>query len=128
MMGGWAGNTYDVFEGKDLKIAEKIQQRRLQLIVHSCLYYELNQSVVPDVVWDTWARELVRLQKEYPAIAKEVMYAKEFEGFDGSTGFDLPIRDEWVMLKAKKLLRIRNYAGKKEEKPKKTKQVKTKLF
>lgn len=121
-------NTYELFTGKELSVAEKIQQRRLQLLVHSCLYYELNQSIVPDVVWDKWAKELVQLQKDYPGIAKEVVWADAFKEFDGSTGFDLPIRDEWVMRKAKQFLQVGNYAGKKEEKPKKTKQVKTKLF
>ena len=117
-------NTYELFTGKELSVAEKIQQRRLQLLVHSCLYYELNQSIVPDVVWDKWAKELVQLQMDYPKIAKEVIWADAFEGFDGSTGFDLPIRDEWVMNKAKQLCKY----GKPQTKPKSTKLVKTRLF
>lgn len=117
-------NTYDIFTGEELKIAEKIQQRRLQLLVHSCIYYELNQNNVPDATWDKWAKELVQLQMDYPDIAKEVVWAEAFEGFDGSTGFDLPIRDEWVMNKAKQLCKY----GKPQTKPKSTKLVKTRLF
>lgn len=97
--------TYEIFKGNDLEIAEKIQQRRLQILVHSCIYYELNQSNIPDTTWDKWAKELVQLQKDYPNIAKEVVYADAFDGFDGSTGFDLPLKDEWVMNKAKQLCR-----------------------
>ena len=33
---------YDIFKGEDLAIAEKIQQRRLQMIIHSCIYYTMN--------------------------------------------------------------------------------------
>ena len=38
-------NTYDIYTGKDLEIAELIQQRRLQILVHSRIYYELNQNI-----------------------------------------------------------------------------------
>ena len=110
-------NTYDVFKGKDLEIAELIQQRRLQILVHSCIYYELNMSNIPDTTWDKWAKELVKLQKDYSNIAKEVVWADAFEGFDGSTGFDLPLKDEWVMNKARQLCK---YSVKKQQ-PKTTK-------
>lgn len=105
--------TYEIFQGEELKVAELIQQRRLQLLVHSCIYYELNKNLIPDLTWDRWARELVKLQEQYPDIAKEVIYADAFLGFDGSTGFDLPIRDDWVIMKAKQLCR-----GKQEQKKK----------
>lgn len=94
---------YDIFSGEELEIAEKIQQRRLQILVHSCIYYEFNENNVSDKTWDTWAKELVQLQTDYPNIASYGMYAEAFYGFDGSTGFDLPIKDEWVMSKARQL-------------------------
>lgn len=97
-------NTYDVFEGEDLKVAELIQQRRLQVLVHSCIYYKFNHNVVSDMQFDKWAKELASLQKQYPEISDKVMYSDEFKGFDGSTGFDLPIEDEWVVEKAKKFV------------------------
>lgn len=92
--------TYELFSGQELVIAEKIQQRRLQILVHSCIYYELNGSVISDRQWDTWAKELVALQKKYPTIAAQVVWADAFANFDGTTGFNLPIKDEWVMKKA----------------------------
>ena len=51
---------------------EVIKQRRRQLIVHSCLYYYFDESVIPDSQFDGWCEELVSL-----------------EGFDGSTGMQL---------------------------------------
>lgn len=109
--------TYDIFSGEELEIAELIQQRRLQLLVHSCIYYEMNKNMIPDTTWDRWAKELVQLQAQHPMIAKEVIYAEEFLGFDGSTGFDLPIRDEWVMKKARQLCGSKKEV--KKDKPKK---------
>lgn len=97
-------NTYDMFEGKDLEIAELIQQRRFQILIHSCIYYQFDSNLISDKKFDSWARELAQLQLNYPEIASKVLYADEFEGFDGTTGFDLPIKNEWVMNKARKLL------------------------
>ena len=95
--------TYELFSGQELVIAEKIQQRRLQILVHSCIYYELNGSSVSDKQWDTWAKELVSLQKQYPHIAEQVIWNSDFVDFDATTGFNLPIKDDWVMRKAQQL-------------------------
>ena len=50
----------------DEQIKEKIKQRRTQMLVHSCIYYELNDNIVPDSVWQKWADELRDLQNEHP--------------------------------------------------------------
>ena len=97
-------NTYDIFQGEQLKIAEKIQQRRLQMLVHSCIYYEFNQNMLVDTKWDEMARELVKLQEENPDISKQVIWYDAFKDWDASTGAFLPLKDEWVVNKAKKLL------------------------
>ena len=110
--------TYDIFKGHDLEIAELIQQRRLQILVRSCIYYELNQNNVPDMVWDRWAKELVELQRDYPGIASQVRYAEAFDGFDGSTGFDLPIKDKWVVNKARQLCKYGTQKKQKQSKKK----------
>jgi len=96
--------TYELFTGKDLEIAELIQQRRFQILIHSCIYYQFNGNLISDKQFDSWARELAQLQLDYPEIAKQVLYAEEFDGFDGTTGFDLPLENEWVMKKAQKLM------------------------
>ena len=96
--------TYELFTGKDLEIAELIQQRRFQILIHSCIYYQFNGNLISDKQFDSWARELAQLQLDYPEIASQVLYAEEFDGFDGTTGFDLPLENEWVMKKAQKLM------------------------
>lgn len=88
-------------------IQEKIQQRRLQILVHSCIYYEYDTNIVTDAKWNEWAKELVELQKRYPKESKLVIYAKDFQDFDGSTGFNLPIHDDNIQRVANILLNNR---------------------
>ncbi len=85
-------------------VADIITQRRRQVLVHSVIYYKLNENIVSDSKWSQWAEELEDLQRQYPDIAKRCPYAKAFEGFDHSTGCDLPLDDEWVNSKARQLL------------------------
>jgi len=87
-------------------IAELIQQRRLQMLVHSCIYYHLNRNIISDRQWDKWARELVELQSKYPEISKKVIWYEAFKDWDASTGAFLPITDEWVVQKAHYVLKI----------------------
>lgn len=86
-------------------IAEKIRQRRLQILVHSFIYYDLNENIISDDKWSQWATELVYLQNEYTEISKNVIYYDTFKNFDGSTGFDLDYRNPDIMSKAYRLLR-----------------------
>lgn len=83
-----------------------ILRRRLQVLVHSCVYYVFNENIVSDHTWSQWAKELADLQEKYSEIAKRVDYAEEFKGFDGSTGFHLPTRNPEIMNKAEYLLRL----------------------
>lgn len=79
---------------KDIK--SLILRRRRQLVVHSYGYYRLNENIIPDHLFDLWSKELVELQRDYPKEAAEVDMAKDFETFDGSTGYDLPTELPWV--------------------------------
>lgn len=88
------------------EIKSLIQHRRLQVLVHSCIYYELNESIVSDSTWSKWALELETLQKQNPEISKQVIYVEAFENFDHSTGCNLPLKDPWVVAKAKWLLSV----------------------
>lgn len=82
----------------------KIRQRRLQILVHSYIYYDLGEELVSDAKWQQWANELVILQKDFPEESKKVIYSKEFEGFDGTTGYHLPYRMGKIPAKAHQLL------------------------
>lgn len=60
---------------KNDEIAELIQRRRLQVLIHSCIYYEFNESIISDTKWSEWALELEQLQAKYPKIANKVRWA-----------------------------------------------------
>ena len=87
------------------EVAELIIRRRRQLLVHSIAYYKYDYSIIDDHMWSKFARELVDLQKQYPELAAKLIFAEEFSKFDGSTGFNLPLDDEWGNRKAKELIK-----------------------
>ena len=95
---------YKIFSGEELKIAELIQRRRLQMLVHSYMYYKMDESIIDDYTWSMWAVELVKLQKDYPEIEKAVPFRDGFESWDGSTGAFLPLDKPWIKKKAYYLL------------------------
>lgn len=84
-----------------------IRLRRLML-VHSCIYYELNDNLVSDHQWQAWADELEKLQKENSDCCKVDYFDWEFRDWDGSTGNHLPHRHPWVYNKAQYLLWLRD--------------------
>lgn len=95
--------TYELFDGKDLEVAELILRRRMQMLVHSYLYYDKDTNIISDRQFDEWGRELVKLQANYPNIANQVDYADAFADWDASTGFNLP-RNEQVQRIGNRLL------------------------
>lgn len=90
------------------QIEELINRRRRQILVHSVIYYKMDDNIVSDSQWSIWAKELDELQKKYPNIAKGCVFADDFEDFDPSSGFNLPLEDTWAIGKARHLLAIRN--------------------
>lgn len=82
-------------------LSEKIKQRRSQMLVHSYLYYELDQNIVSDDKWQQWADELVELQKQKTKIG---FYDDAFADWSGASGAFLPF-ENWVKEKAKLLLK-----------------------
>ena len=88
-------------------LSEKIRQRRIQMLVHSYLYYILDENVISDEKWQQWADELAALQKQKMEIG---FYDKEFADWNGSTGMHLP-QDKWIADRAKYLLKIKQDIG-----------------
>lgn len=88
----------------DEEIAELINRRRRQILVHSAIYYRFNDNIIDDHTYDMWSKELAELQSWYPDIAKKCVYAKEYTDFDGSTGFHLPIHNPEIVASAQRLL------------------------
>ena len=91
--------TYEHYSGEDLSIADRIQHLRLLMLVHSRIYYVLNNNLISDKEFDALAKELATLQKEHPDISKKVDWADAFADWDGSTGAFLPLDDPWVVEK-----------------------------
>ena len=85
-------------------VKEKIRQRRTQMLIHSCIYYELDGNVVDDFKWQQWADELRELQDNNPDECTIGYYDTEFQGWTGAGGSHLPLRHPTIMTKAKKIL------------------------
>ena len=101
-------SAWEIFtDPAELKIAELIQQRRYQMLIHSCIYYRLNDSYISDYQWSEWAMELKELQDTYPKISEKVTLYEYFKDWNGSSGAFLPLDLDWVMKKARDLLNYR---------------------
>lgn len=60
------------------------------IILHSYIYYELNDNVISDKDYDVKSKELVKYKNEYPELWKSSEYYKQFgDNYNGSTGFTL---------------------------------------
>ena len=90
------------------KIRELINRRRRQILVHSVIYYRMNDNLISDDQWAKWALELETLQNDYPEIASTCAYAEDFLDFDHSTGCNLPLADPWANHKAQQLISFRD--------------------
>lgn len=87
-------------------IEEKIKQRRTQMLIHSCIYYKMDDSIVDDFVWQKWADELTQLQTENPNI-NIGYYDEEFKDWTGAGGSHLPFNEQ-IRSKAAFLLDLNN--------------------
>lgn len=71
----------------------KISYLQRRIIVWSIMYYENDESCVPDYVYDSVSHQLADLYKEVTKeeLEKSTYYYAMFD-FDGNTGFDIPSR------------------------------------
>lgn len=74
------------------EITELINRRRNQLVIHSLIYYEFNDNIVSDAIYDKWSKELAELQAKYPSESAAAPLTEMFADFDGSTGYQLAAR------------------------------------
>jgi NAD-dependent DNA ligase len=69
---------------------ELIDILQRKIIIHSYIYYYLNDNVISDREYDTLSRTLTNYKNTYPELWKNSMYYKQFgDDYNGSTGFDL---------------------------------------
>jgi len=87
-------------------IKEKIKQRRSQMLVHSYLYYVIDEPIIEDDKWQRWADELATLQKYNPKSCNIDFYDEAFKDWNGDTGFKLPLKDPDVIKKAMQIKRL----------------------
>lgn len=74
----------------NLSTQEYIDFLQRYIILHSYIYYELNNTVIDDRLYDIKAKELVKYKNEYPELWKSSMYYKQFgDDYNGATGFTL---------------------------------------
>ena len=102
-----SGSLADLFDEDKFEaelIKQKIKQRRKQMLIHSCIYYELNDNIVSDHKWQEWAEELAKLQNDHPDCCKIHYYDEHFVGWDGTTGAMLPYRNQEIFSNARWLL------------------------
>ena len=50
----------------DEEIKAIIKRRRLQILVHSCIYYRFGDNIWSDYHYDCAGKELAKLQVEHP--------------------------------------------------------------
>ena len=95
----------------DDDIKDMIKRRRGQMLIHSCIYYAMDENIISDHQWQEWADELATLQREYPKCCKLKFFDREFTGWDGTSGAFLPLKNEWVWNKALYMLELHNKMG-----------------
>lgn len=78
----------EIFKG--LTPQEYIDWLQRYIIIHSYIYYELNNNAISDRTYDAKSKELTRLKNEYPDLWKTSEYYKQFgDEYNGATGFTL---------------------------------------
>ena len=74
----------------NLTMQDYIDFLQRYIIVHSYIYYELNNNIISDKKYDEKAKELVKYKNDYPELWKTSQYYKQFgEDYNGATGFTL---------------------------------------
>ena len=72
----------------DWTLKDKIEFLQRKILLNSMAYYNHDVNFLSDQEYDSISRQLVTLHEEYGDIW-DTQYGYVFDGFDGSTGFDL---------------------------------------
>ena len=79
-------------------VVSLMRRRRLQILVHSCIYYRFNTNLVTDHQYDSWGKELVELHRKY-GVLKINCYDKDFEEWQPREGDSLVLNYLYGMRK-----------------------------
>ena len=99
----------------------RIMHLRRLMLIHCCLYYRLDVSIVSDHQWQEWADELTELQSILPCEID--FYDDYFLDWDGSTGYHLPADADILRVTHRTLKyhqQLTNQKGIKNENPRRT--------
>lgn len=77
-----------VFDKKFSNV-ERINLLERWILFHSYVYYEKNDNIVSDTIYDKNAHILAKAIEKYPRSFSKSRYKKFFKDFDGNTGMDL---------------------------------------
>lgn len=82
------GKGVSVFKKRKMSVPlSLIERRQRQFLVHSFLYYQLNESVISDEKYDSICKELVELQQKHPHTGKYFDKCRGLE--DSGSGYYL---------------------------------------
>lgn len=74
----------------NLSLQDYINWLQRFIIVHSYIYYELNNNVISDKEYDDKSKELVKYKNDYPNLWSNSEYFEQFgDDYTGATGFTL---------------------------------------
>lgn len=79
-----------------VRIQEFIHRRRRQMIIHSVIYYRMDDNVISDDQWQEWANQLRDVQNRYPHLKAIGYHDDLFEEWDGSTGMHLDLHQYYT--------------------------------
>ena len=82
--------TDEIFNNVYWKMIQKISFMQRVILIHSYLYYQLDNSVISDKEFDDACKQYLTLVENANSI--DLMYTDyfyAFKDFDGNTGFDL---------------------------------------
>lgn len=112
---------------KEWSTVDKLNRLERLVLLHSIIYYELDESIISDHDYNKLARLLAKKVEKYrDTKLKKTMYGYAFKDFDGSTGFDLLFKlkkkdKEYLMDLARMVLGHYQQQQKKSSKKGKTK-------
>lgn len=73
-----------------MELNERIQQRMRQFLVHSFLYYKLDESIIEDYEYDRISNEMTELLNVHAHVAKALPYYELCVGDGGAaSGFHI---------------------------------------
>lgn len=100
-----------LFTPEEERIAQVLQRKRLQMILHCYIYHCTAEAVIDKETFQDWAQDLLKMQKQHPEIAKKVFWPEYFMDWDGQSGAHFPFDNPWVQDKALGILDSARRAG-----------------